>query len=171
MLGNPPWIKVGWNDAPVLCELEPLLGVQDARSAALNRARPTLLDVPEQHSFYAEEFCKSQGVASFLCSSRLYPLLAGVQTNLYKNFICRTWDLLGEHGVGGLLHPEGVYDDPNGAQFREAYYQRLMAHYQLANGMMLFQEIGHRNAFSINVFSNTFAKMCALDRASIVELS
>jgi hypothetical protein len=154
VLGNPPWIKVGWNDGPVLCELEPRLGVEEAKSATFNRTRATLLDAPEQRAFYAEEFRQSQGAASFLCSSRLYPLLAGVQTNLYKNFITRTWDLLGDKGVDGLLHPEGVYDDPKGGQFREAYYQRLLAHYQFRNELSLFADVHHNvSAFGINVFA------------------
>jgi hypothetical protein len=153
VLGNPPWIKVGWNDGPVLCELEPRLGVEEAKSATFNRARATLLDVPEQRRFYAEEFRQSQGAASFLCSSRLYPLLAGVQTNLYKNFITRAWDLLGNKGVGGLLHPEGVYDDPKGGQFREKYYQRLLAHYHVRNELLLFADVHDVMTFSTNLFS------------------
>jgi hypothetical protein len=152
VLGNPPWIKVGWNDGPVLCELEPRLGVEEAKSAALNRARTTLLNTPEHRGFYAEEFRQSQGDASFLCSARLYPLLVGVQTNLYKNFITRTWGLLGNEGVGGLLHPEGVYDDPNGGPFREEYYQRLASHYQLKNEAQLFHDVDHHMVFSINIF-------------------
>jgi hypothetical protein len=86
MLGNPPWIKAGWSDGPVLCELESRHGVKEAKSAALNRARPELLQDTEQWHFYSDEFRKSQGTSSFLYSRRLYPVLAGVQTNLYKNF-------------------------------------------------------------------------------------
>jgi hypothetical protein len=33
MAGNPPWIKVGWHDAPLLDEFEPLLGVRGTKSA------------------------------------------------------------------------------------------------------------------------------------------
>ena len=39
ILGNPPWIKVGWNDAPLLAEYNPILGVKEALSAAYNRDR------------------------------------------------------------------------------------------------------------------------------------
>ena len=28
-------------------------------------------------------------------------------------------------GVAGFLHPEGIYDDPNGGLFRAAIYPRL----------------------------------------------
>jgi hypothetical protein len=67
MLGNPPWIKAGWSDGPVLCELESRLGVKEAKSAALNRARPALLQDTEQCRFYADGFRKRQGTSCFLC--------------------------------------------------------------------------------------------------------
>jgi hypothetical protein len=152
ILGNPPWIKVGWNDASLLAEYNPSLGVKEALSAAYNRERRTLLEDPDRRLDYSRHFCRAAGVSTFLNDRALYPSLAGVQTNLYKNFIARAWDLLGEDGVGGLLHPEGIFDDPKAGAFREAYYKRLLAHYQHANGLMLFREIGHRNTFSINVF-------------------
>ena len=144
MLGNPPWIKVGWNDAPVLCELEPRLGVQDARSAALNRARPTLLDVPEQRGFYAEEFCKSQGAASFLCSSRLYPLLAGVQTNLYKNFIRVPGICWGITAWAGCCIPRGCMMIQRGDSSGRHTTSGLAGHYQLKNEFSLFSDVRPR---------------------------
>jgi hypothetical protein len=171
MLGNPPWIKVGWNDEPVLYELEPTLGVKEARSAALNRARPDLLQAVEPRRFYEDELRKSQGQSTCLCSTLLYPVLAGVQTNLYKNFIACVWGLLGEERVAGLLHPEGVFDDPRGGQFREAYYERLLAHYQLANGLMLFSDIGHRNAFSINIFQGSLREVSFLNISNLYQPS
>ncbi|MFO1429767.1 MAG: hypothetical protein U1F76_06460 [Candidatus Competibacteraceae bacterium] len=152
MVGNPPWIKVSWNDAPLLAEWDPLLGVRDAKSADYHKARSRLLQDENRRLAYRDAFTAVQGAATFLNDRTLYPALAGVQTNLYKNFIERSWALLGMKGVAGLLHPEGVFDDPAGGVFREAYYRRLVAHYQHANGLMLFPDIGHRNTFSINVY-------------------
>jgi methylase of polypeptide subunit release factors len=131
ILGNPPWIKVGWNDAPLLAEYDPRLGVNGVNSAVYNRERPALLGDESRRWDYQTQFCKATGVSSFLNDRTMYPALVGVQTNLYKNFIARAWDLLEEDGVGGLLHPEGVFDDPKGGRFRETYYRRLLAHYQL----------------------------------------
>jgi hypothetical protein len=153
MLGNPPWIKVGWNDAPLLAEYDPILGVREALSAAYNQQRRSLLDDPDRRLDYSRHFCRAAGVSTFLNDRALYPALAGVQTNLYKNFIARAWDLLGEDGVGGLLHPEGVFDDPKGGAFREAYYRRLLAHYQVKNELSLFADVDHHQAFSLNIFS------------------
>ena len=155
MFGNPPWIKVSWNDAPLLAEFEPRLGVRDAKSATYNRERARLLETPHQRIAYRDAFEQGEGVGVFLNDRTLYPSLAGVQTNLYKNFIERSWAVLGGQGVAGLLHPEGVFDDPKGGVFREAYYQRLMAHYQFKNEQILFADIGNRVAFSVNVYSGS----------------
>jgi hypothetical protein len=150
--GNPPWLKVSWNDAPLLAEYDPRLGVRKAKSADYNHARPQLLENPVRRQQYRDAFAADEGASVFLNDRTLYPALAGVQTNLYKNFIERSWALLGDQGIAGLLHPEGVFDDPKGGVFREAYYQRLVAHYQLKNERILFSDIDHTITFSVNIF-------------------
>lgn len=151
MFGNPPWLKVSWNDSPLLAEWQPLLGVRAAKSAQYNAARPANLQNSERNAAYRDRYTLGQGSATFLNNHALYPALAGVQTNLYKNFIERSWGLLSPQGVAGLLHPEGVFDDPKGGKFREAYYRRLRRHYQFENELLLFQDVNARQTFSINV--------------------
>ena len=51
---------------------------------------------------------------AFLNALQNYPHLKKVQTNLYKCFITRAWEIGSEQGIAGFLHPEGVYDDPKG---------------------------------------------------------
>lgn len=152
MFGNPPWLKVAWNDAPLLTEWEPMLGVKAAKSAKFNELRSFLLERIERREEYRRHLTLVQGVASTLNNRGLYPALAGLQTNLYKNFIERSWGLLADEGVAGLLHPGGVFDDPKGGTFREAYYTRLLVHYHFNNQLMLFPDIGHRNPYGINVY-------------------
>jgi hypothetical protein len=155
ILGNPPWIKVGWNDAPLLAEYNPILGAREALSATYNQQRRSLLEDFDRRQDYARHFCRAAGVSTFLNERALYPSLVGVQTNLYKNFIARAWDLLGEDGVGGLLHPEGIFDDPNSGAFRDAYYRRLLGHYQVKNERSLFGDVDHHMAFSLNIFAGS----------------
>jgi hypothetical protein len=152
MFGNPPWLKVSWNDAPLLAEWQPLLGVRAAKSAQYNAARPANLQNSERNATYRDRYTLGQGSATFLNNHALYPSLAGVQTNLYKNFIERSWGLLSLQGVAGLLHPEGVFDDPKGGRFRDAYYQRLTKHFQLRNELLLFADVMNRICFSLNVY-------------------
>jgi hypothetical protein len=152
VIGNPPWVKVRWNDAPVLCEIEPILGVKEAKSAAFNRERLNLLIDDEQRYFYANMLRRSLGEVVFLNNKTQYPELAGIQTNYYKNFIVRSWGILGEIGLGGLVHEEGVFDDPQGSSFRVMYYPRLVSHFQFKNELDLFPDVDHHKIFSLNVY-------------------
>lgn len=152
MFGNPPWIKVTWNDAPLLTEFEPLLGVKDAKSAKFNSERPKLLKNEERKVNYRDRFEQEEGSSMFLNDKTLYPALAGVQTNLYKNFIERSWDLLGIFGKAGLLHPQNTFDDPNGGNFRGQYLNRLKLHLHFKNELLLFKDVDHTRDFCINIY-------------------
>ncbi len=152
ILGNPPWIKAGWEDSLVLAEIEPSLGVRESASAAYNRQRMALLENRESRERYLDAFRCSAGSTAFLNGHRTYPELLGIQTNLYKNFIIRSWSLIGETGTAGLLHPDGIYDDAAGGGFREALYPRLRAHYQFHNELQLFEDVDHHMHFSINIY-------------------
>jgi hypothetical protein len=159
MFGNPPWMKVTWNDATLLSEMEPLLGVRDAKSAKYSAERPKLLAGDIQRIIYRDTYEQGAGSLMFLNDRTLYPALAGVQTNLYKNFIERSWDLLVGNGIAGLLHPEGVFDDPRGGVFRGQYYKRLKSHYQLKNELVLFADVDHHMAFSINTYQGALSEI------------
>ena len=151
--GNPPWIKVGWNDALVLEELEPKLGVKEARAQAFHENRlPILNRGDKEKQRYRQELEGSLGATTFLCAASQYPELVGMQTNLYKNFIARIWQVLGKDGMCGLLHPEGIFDDPRGGAFRREYYRRMVGHYQFHNGWPLFAAVDAKERFSINIF-------------------
>ena len=155
MFGNPPWMKVTWNDSPLLSEFDPLLGVRQAKSADINIERPRLLVDTNRKIQYRNVFQLELGSLIFLNDRALYPALTGVQTNLYKNFIECSWLYLGVSGIAALLHPEGVFDDPKGGLFREEYLPRLLGHYQFKNQLMLFADIGDRKTYSINVYGSS----------------
>ena len=156
ILGNPPWLKAGWSDAPVLCEFDPLLGVREVLSAEFNRRKETLVQANGNQEIYTKEFITIEGGSVFLNSKRNYPYLAGIQTNLYKNFIVRSWGILSQKGIVGLLHPDGPYDDAKGGGLRSEIYKRLKAHYQFKNelGGVLFPDVHHSLEFSINLYSS-----------------
>lgn len=60
-----------------------------------------------------------------------------------------------ETGFGGLLHPQGTYDDPNGGILRTKYYSRLKAHYQFENELNLFKGTNDhgRMRFGLNIYA------------------
>ncbi len=160
VLGNPPWVLADWEESVVLSELDPKLGVRGAKSADYNRVRLSLLGNREALKKYTEDFRASDGAASFLNAKRNYPELVGIRTNLYKNFILRSWILLSEEGNTGLLHPEGPYDDAKGARFRKEIYKRLRAHYQFVNELNLFKDVDHHTIFGVNIYSGNSSSPC-----------
>lgn len=153
MFGNPPWLKVTWKDAPLLNEFEPLLGVRDAKSATYNRERPRLLSTQERQIAYRAEFEKGEGSNVFLNDVTLYPSLAGVQTNLYKNFIERSWSLIADGAMVGFYHEYAIFDDAKGGNFREALYPRLRSAYQYQNWLQLFADVGAAKPFCMTLSS------------------
>jgi hypothetical protein len=80
-----------------------------------------------------------------------YLLLKGQQTNLYKCVLENGFHWINTNGYIGLIHPEGVYDDPKGQPLRKAIYQRLKFHFQFRNSLMLFSEIRDQKLYSLNI--------------------
>ncbi|MCB1633307.1 MAG: class I SAM-dependent DNA methyltransferase [Xanthomonadales bacterium] len=152
ILGNPPWLKVEWNEAGVLGEANPLFAIRKISASDLTRLRAEAFRrFTGLQDDWTAELEEAQGMQNVLNAMQNYPLLKGVQTNLYKCFLPVAWRISATHGVAGLLHPEGPYDDPKGGGLREALYSRLRAHFQFQNQCMLFP-IGHRVKYSINVY-------------------
>lgn len=153
ILGNPPWIKVEWNQGDVLGDFEPRLVVQDLTAPQLaDLTADRLQHVPGLRESFFREYESAEGTQNFLNAVQNYPELRGVQTNLYKCFLPVAWSVGSEQGSSGFLHPEGVYDDPKGGALRQAMYPRLRWHLQFINELNLFPEVDHHTSFSTNVF-------------------
>jgi len=151
ILGNPPWVKVEWNEGDLLSEKQPTFTIRDLTAPQIAAAREEQLEIPDQRAAYFSEFVEFAGTQAFLNSAQNYHLLRGQQTNLYKCFLPRAWAINNPHGVTGFLHPEGVYDDPNGGPLRSELYPRLRNHLQFQNELTLFSEVDHHAKFSINI--------------------
>jgi len=152
ILGNPPWLKVEWQEAGILGDANPLFVLRKFTANKLNEFRAqSFIEYPNLRSDYFTEFEQAEGTQNFLNAQVNYPLLKGSQTNLFKCFLPQAWMASSLKGVTGFLHPEGIYDDPNGGLLRAALYPRLSVHYQFQNQYMLFP-IGHRVKYSINIY-------------------
>ncbi|EFM21234.1 class I SAM-dependent DNA methyltransferase [Pantoea sp. aB] len=176
MLGNPPWLKVEWQEAGVLGDYEPEFVLRKLSASKLVTLREqTFNQIPELEDAWRSEYEGCEGMQNFLNAQQNYPVLRGVQTNLYKCFLPQAWRLGAKSGVAGFLHPEGIYDDPKGGQLRAAVYPRLRAHFQFQNQHMLFP-IGHRVKYSINIYtassneSVSFINIANLFSAKTIEL-
>ncbi|MCA6940030.1 class I SAM-dependent DNA methyltransferase [Pectobacterium polaris] len=153
MLGNPPWLKVEWQESGVLGDYEPEFVLRKLSASKLVTLREqTFSHIPTLEDAWRSEYEGCEGMQNFLNAQQNYPVLRGVQTNLYKCFLPQAWRLGAEKGVAGFLHPEGVYDDPKGGQLRAAVYPRLRAHFQFINETKLFSEVHNQTLFSINIY-------------------
>ena len=144
VLGNPPWVKVTWEEGGVLGDYNPSFVLRRHSATEITTLRGDAFDRRSglRDDWFAE-LEQAEATQAFLNARQNYPLLAGQQTNLYKCFLPQAWMIGSEDGAAGFLHPEGVYDDPKGGAFREALYPRLRAHFQFQNEKRLFLEVHH----------------------------
>lgn len=160
MLGNPPWLKVEWQEAGVLGDYEPEFVLRKLSASKLATLRiDTFNAIPALEAAWRSEYEGCEGMQNFLNAQQNYAVLAGQKANLYKCFLPQAWRLGAQKGVAGFLHPEGVYDDPKGGRLRAAVYPRLRAHFQFQNEKGLFP-IGNRNKFSINLYATDAGNTC-----------
>ena len=152
ILGNPPWVKVGWNEGDLLSEKNPAFAIRKMTAPQMAKAREEQLENPSQLKAYFSEYIESEGGQGFLNASQNYHLLKGQKANLYKCFLPSSWKLTNSAGVTGFLHPEGIYDDPNGGLLRQEVYPRLRSHFHFDNELRLFPEVHHCTKFSVNVY-------------------
>jgi hypothetical protein len=155
MVGNPPWVKVEWQEGGVLGDYNPILELRKLSASKLAEEREDLFEAyPGLRDDYLQEFEEADGTQNFLNAMQNYPLLKGSQTNLFKCFLPQAWNFTKSEGVSSFLHPEGVYDDPNGKELRRELYGRLRSHFQFQNQLMLFP-IGHRVKYSLNIYGGS----------------
>lgn len=151
VLGNPPWIKVEWNEQGLLSDFDPRFAIRNLNAKQTADSRDKVFDaMPEVREQYLAESVSVGGLASYLNAEQNYPLLKGQQSNLYKCFLPQVWRI--GNGVQALLHPEGPYDDPKGGLLREELYRRLRWHLHFVNERLLFSDVDNHTRYSINVY-------------------
>jgi hypothetical protein len=154
IVGNPPWLKVEWEEKGIIGDVDPMVLVRKLSASDLAKLRSeAFADHPDLNAAYLEEYVGQAGSQAFLNALQNYPLLEGSKANLYKCFLPHAWRIASEQGVQGFLHPEGVYDDPKGGTLREVLYGRLRNHFQFENELILFP-IGGTRRFAINIYGH-----------------
>ena len=153
IVGNPPWIKLEFDEKDVISEYYPEVSIRSISAPDVKKKKEALFssNTAVRKLFYSEledNICQS----IFLNSYCNYPLLIGQQTNLYKCILENGFSLLSDSGIMGILHPETIYDDPNGQPLREEVYQRLRYHFQYHNELRLFAEVHHSTRYGTQIY-------------------
>lgn len=153
ILGNPPWVKVQFDEAGILSEYDPHIAVRKMAADQTANFRTGVFErKPAARAAFLAEYASMAGLQSYLTSASNYAVLKGVQANLFKFFLPLAFRLVSPQGVSAFLHPEGVYDDPEGGALRRAMYPRLRLHAHFINELYLFADVHHMTAFSLNVY-------------------
>lgn len=146
--GNPPWIKLEFNEANIISDKYPEVAIRKVSAPDVRQRINDFLGNPAMRDLYTSEQYENVGSTAFLNAYCNYPLLVGQQTNLYKCVLENTMDLASEErGFIGLLTPESIYDDPKGQPLRRELYKRLRYHFQYQNELRLFAEVDHHTVY------------------------
>jgi len=152
VLGNPPWLRVEWNEKDVLGDADPMFAVRSLAAIDASARRQATFDRrTATKAAYQTAHQEALGMQAFLSARQNYSVLVGQKPNLAKCFLPQAWTCLRSGGIAGFVHDEGAYDDPGGSQFRLALYPRLRRHYQFINEKLLFSDVDHHKTFSVNV--------------------
>lgn len=92
ILGNPPWIKVEWQEGGVMGDADPFFVIRKHSAPELARLRDEALRrTPGLRAGYLAEYQESAGTKNYLNALVNYSELKGQQTNLYKCFLPMSW--------------------------------------------------------------------------------
>ena len=152
VLGNPPWVQVNWDETGLLADVEPKIDVRKWSKRKLSQNRMRLIEENRYRDTYLSDYEETEGMQAYFGALQNYPDLHGMRANTYQMFLPQGWMVCGSEGVTAFIHPEGVYDDPNGAEFRRALYPRLCGHFQFTNELSLFKDVHHDTQYGINVY-------------------
>ncbi|MFH5211494.1 restriction endonuclease subunit M [Antrihabitans sp. NCIMB 15449] len=154
-VGNPPWVRPVWKDDLTLAEHDPYFLLQEKiPEKVFNAKRAEVLCSEEARGKYLLDLASWAGTSEHLGSPVGHPVLAGIQTNLYTNFMERTWRNSSASGVSGLIHPESHFTDPKAGRLRSQTYSRLRRHWQFINELQLFEEIDHHTLYGLHIYGS-----------------
>ena len=154
VIGNPPWVKIEWNEQAAISDRHPLFAIKGWSANETTQHRTEALSNQKTRDLYFSEYESLSGEQMFLNATQNYAILKGQQSNLYKCFLPQAWLFSNKTGVSAFVHPDGIYDDPKGGALRERLYPKLRLHFQFQNERKLFAEVANRAIYALNIYCN-----------------
>jgi len=153
-LGNPPWVRPRTDLDVLLAEGDPWWQLTLKPSEAARKAkREATLALPGIRDLVIDGTTDVTVTIEYLGSTQAYPLLAGLQPDLYRCFMEQTWRHSSERGVVTLIHPETHFTDEKASLLREHTYLRLRRHWQFINELILY-DIDHHVRYGVHVYES-----------------
>lgn len=151
-VGNPPWVRPRSDEAALLAEGDPWWQlVEKPTQAQIKVKREETLARLGMREYFVENAIPTVVLAEFLGSVGDYSVLAGLQPDLYRAFMARTWRSSAQTGAIALIHPESHFTEKKAAHLRAETYRRLRRHWQFINELSLF-EIHHLVTYGVHVY-------------------
>ena len=166
-LGNPPWVRPQVDIDALLAEGDPWwqLALKPSE-AARDTKRAMTLDLPGIRSLVSNAATDVAAITEYLGSNQAYPLLAGLQPDLYRCFMEKTWSHTSTRGITALIHSETHFTDEKAGLLRENTYPRLRRHWQFINELQLY-EIAHQQRYGVHIYGSPAEKIQFLTASSL----
>nr|WP_280238151.1 DNA methyltransferase [Nocardia abscessus] len=167
-VGNPPWVRPDWDEAAVVADFDPWWQLAHKPSEAAKRVKlPQALSDPGVRKTYLDERAKQAGLSAHFGSGIDRPVLTGLQPDLYRCFMERTWRSMKNAGAVSLIHPESHFTEARATTLRRATYRRLRRHWGFKNNAYVFSEISHKVVFGIHTYGEPRDRIDFLHAGSI----
>lgn len=166
-LGNPPWVRPQTDMDALLAEGDPWwqLALKPSE-AARNAKQEVTLRIPGIRDFVCNSSADTGVTTGYLGSEQVYPLLSGLQPDLYRCFMEQTWNNVSSSGVIALVHPETHFTDEKAGLLRAHTYLRLRRHWQFINELQLY-EIRHQQQYGVHIYGRAAKNVKFLTASSL----
>jgi hypothetical protein len=166
-LGNPPWVRPRTDVDALLAEGDPWwqLALKPSEAARTTK-RVSTLQLPGIRELVTGATADVVVTAGYLGSTQAYPMLAGLQPDLYRCFMEQTWKHASRRGIVTLIHPETHFTDEKAGLLRENTYLRLRRHWQFINELLLY-EIRDQQLYGVHVYGYAVENVKFLTASSL----
>ncbi|MQY18078.1 DNA methyltransferase [Nocardia macrotermitis] len=152
-VGNPPWVRPDWDESSALAEFDPWWQLAHKPSEQVKREKlQDALADPVIRDSLLNERAEQAGQNQHVASSVDRPVLTGLQPDLYRCFMERTWRSASPRGIVSLIHPESHFTEVRAKVLRKECYHRLRRHWQFYNQLKIFSEIGNTRLFGVHIY-------------------
>ncbi|MFD7867401.1 class I SAM-dependent DNA methyltransferase [Streptomyces sp. NPDC059783] len=155
-VGNPPWVRLDWQEDLVLAELEPWFVLTAKPGAAEWRLRKDdALDATgvDGRLYVLRELTTHAGSVAALGSPVSYSLLEGTRGDLYRAFMTQVWRHMAPSSGAGLIHPDTHFGGVREGAIRAAAYKHLRVHAHFVNSAnWAFEDLNRSQEFAMHIY-------------------
>lgn len=167
-VGNPPWVRPRADVDALLAEGDPWWQLTSKPTLAqIAQRRIATLALGNVRALVIDGTAEVAAISAFVGAPQYYPHLSGLQPDLYRCFMERTWRNNSKRGAISLVHPETHFTDEKAGALRRETYLRLRRHWQFKNELMLFSEIDDQVVYGSHVYGSATERPAFLQATAL----